>query len=176
MSSFALRAENLQFGDALRLLARRAGVELQTSGERAQSNAIHSVNSAAAAYYQETLASEAGARARGYLDERGVGQRAREQFKLGLSPSGWDGLKRYLQTHGLKLEDAIEAGLARQGEDGRTWDFFRNRLMFPIFDRDHNIAGFGGRALDDSNPKYINTAQTEVFDKRNILYLSLIHI
>ncbi len=168
--SFVMRAENLQFGDALRLLARRAGVELQTSGERAQSNAIHSVNSAAATYYQETLASETGARARGYLDERGVGQRAREQFKLGLSPSGWDGLKRYLQTHGLKLEDAIEAGLARQGEDGRTWDFFRNRLMFPIFDRDHNIAGFGGRALDDSNPKYINTAQTEVFDKRNILY------
>ena len=168
--SFVMRAENLQFGDALRMLARRAGVELRSSGDRAQSNAIHSVNSAAAGFYQDVMASETGAIARSYLDERGVESQARERFKLGLSPPQWDGLVRYLSAHGLKEQDAIRAGLIRQNDSGQAYDFFRNRLMFPIFDRDGNIVGFGARALDDSNPKYINTARTEAFDKRNTLY------
>lgn len=168
---FIMRAENLQFPDALRLLARRAGVELPDARERKQSDSIHSVNNAAAGFYQETLNSDAGKMGRDYLDERGVGAAAREQFKLGLSPDGWDGLIQYLRTHGFKREDALAAGLIRQDEEsGRVWDFFRNRLMFPIFDRDGNVSGFGARALDDSNPKYINTAQTEAFDKRNTLY------
>ena len=168
--TFVMRAENLQFGDALRSLAERAGVELSDAPNRDRTNAIHSVNNAAAAYFQEVLESEAGAGAREYLDSRKVGRAAREQFKLGLSADRWDGLIRYLKTHGYKREDAIGAGLVREGENGRVWDFFRNRLMFPIFDRQGNIVGFGARALDDSPPKYINTAQTEMFDKRNTLY------
>ena len=168
--NFMMRAENMQFGDALRTLARRAGVELQSSGERSDADRIHRVNRAAAIYYQETLQSDAGRIARDYLDQRGVGDRARQQFVLGLSPPGWDGLITYLRTHDYKKKDAIDAGLVRQGDDDRVWDFFRGRLMFPIFDRDGNVAGFGARALDDSNPKYINTAKTEVFDKRNTLY------
>ena len=168
--TFVMRAENLQFGDALRSLAQRAGVELSDAPDRERTNAIHSVNNAAAAYFQEMLESEAGEAAREYLDGRKVGKAAREQFKLGLSENKWDGLIRYLKTHGYKREDAIGAGLVREGENGRVWDFFRNRLMFPIFDRQGNIVGFGARALDDSPPKYINTAQTEMFDKRNTLY------
>ena len=168
--NFVMRAENMQFGDALRLLARRAGVELQSSGNRGRTNAIHSVNKAASIYYQQVLGSDAGGIARDYLDHRAVGGGAREQFLLGLSPNSWDGLIAYLRTHDFKLEDAIAAGLVRQGQDGRAWDFFRGRLMFPIFDRDGNVSGFGARALDDSNPKYINTAQTDQFDKRNTLY------
>ena len=168
--NFVMRAENMQFGDALRLLARRAGVELQSSGERSRADAIHSVNMAAASYYQDVLKSDSGKFARDYLDQRGVGDGARQRFKLGLSPSGWDGLTTYLHTHDVKLEDAVDAGLVRQGDNGRSWDFFRGRLMFPIFDRDGNVAGFGARSLDDSDPKYINTAQTDVFDKRNMLY------
>lgn len=168
--SFVMRAENLQFGDALRMLAQRAGVELSSAPNREQSNAIHSVNNAAAEYFKEVLESDAGAAAREYLDNRKVGPRARERFRLGLSADKWDGLIRYLRTHGYKREDAIASGLIREGENGQVWDFFRNRLMFPIFDRNGNIVGFGARALDDSTPKYINTAQTEMFDKRNTLY------
>ena len=169
--SFVMRAENIEFGDALRLLARRAGVELGRSGDRSRSNAIHKINAAAAVYYQDVLKSEAGAKAREYLDSRGVGPEARDKFKLGLSPDRWDGLNTFLQTHGYKREDAVAAGLVRQDENGdSSWDFFRDRLMFPIFSRDGEIAGFGARALDDSTPKYINTSQTSVFDKRSIVY------
>ena len=168
--SFVMRAENLQFGDALRMLAQRAGVELSSAPNREQSNAIHSVNNAAATYFQEVLESETGGQAREYLDGRSVGRQARQDFKLGLSADRWDGLIQYLKTHGYKREDAIAAGLVREGENGQVWDFFRNRLMFPIFDRNGNIIGFGARALDDSTPKYINTAQTEMFDKRSTLY------
>ena len=169
--SFVMRAENIEFGDALRLLARRAGVELGRSGDRSRSNAIHKINAAAAVYYQDVLKSEAGAKAREYLDSRGVGPEARDKFKLGLSPDRWDGLKTFLQTHDYKREDAVAGGLVRQDENGdSSWDFFRDRLMFPIFSRDGEIAGFGARALDDSTPKYINTSQTSVFDKRSIVY------
>lgn len=168
--SFVMRAENLQFGDALRMLAQRAGVEISSAPNREQSNAIHSVNNAAASYFQEVLESESGAAAREYLDSRSVSRQARQDFKLGLSADRWDGLIQYLRTHGYKREDAIAAGLVREGENGQVWDFFRNRLMFPIFDRNGNIVGFGARALDDSTPKYINTAQTEIFDKRSTLY------
>lgn len=168
--NFVMRAENLQFGDALKMLAQRAGVELSSAPNREQSNAIHSVNGAAAQYFQDTLESESGKLAREYLDNRKVGQQVREQFKLGLSADRWDGLVQYLRTHGFKKEDAIASGLIREGDNGQVWDFFRNRLMFPIFDRQGNIVGFGARALDNSNPKYINTAQTEVFDKRSTLY------
>ena len=168
--NFVMRAENLQFGDALKMLAQRAGVELSSAPNREQSNAIHSVNGAAAQYFQDTLESDSGKTAREYLNNRKVGQQAREQFKLGLSADRWDGLVQYLRTHGFKKEDAIASGLIREGDNGQVWDFFRNRLMFPIFDRQGNIVGFGARALDNSNPKYINTAQTEVFDKRGTLY------
>ena len=169
--SFVMRAENVEFGDALRLLAQRAGVQLGRSDDRSKSEATYKINSAAAVYFQDVLKSDAGAKAREYLDSRGVGSEARDKFKLGLSPDRWDGLKTFLQTHGYKREDAVAAGLVRQDESGeRSWDFFRDRLMFPIFNRDGQIAGFGARALDDSTPKYINTSQTTVFDKRSIVY------
>ena len=96
---FVMRAENMQFGDALRTLARRAGVELGSSDNRAKSNAILSANGAAALFYQQALESNAGAAARRYLDGRGVGKRARETFKLGFSPNSRDALIRYLRTH-----------------------------------------------------------------------------
>ena len=168
--SFVMRAENMEFRDALRTLAQKAGVELSPNQDRAASNATQSANAAAADYYQRFLASEKGKVARDYLDERGLSQEAREKFKLGLSPDSWDGLVQHFKTFGVTREAALAAGLVRQTDDGRPYDFFRSRLMFPISDRDGNVIGFGARALDDSNPKYINTAATEVFDKRNTLY------
>lgn len=168
--SFVMRAENLEFRDALKTLAQKAGVELQPERDRTASNAAQSANNAAAEFYQEVLQSERGKVARDYLDERGVSQDARERFKLGLSPDSWDGLVQHFKTFGVTREAAMSAGLVRQTDDRRPYDFFRGRLMFPISDREGNVIGFGARALDDSNPKYINTAATEVFDKRNTLY------
>ena len=168
--SFVMRAENMEFRDALRTLAQKAGVELTSNQDRTASNATQSANAAAADYYQRLLASEMGKVARDYLDERGVSQEAREKFKLGLSPDSWDGLVQHFKTFGVTRQAALAAGLVRQTDDGRPYDFFRSRLMFPISDRDGNVIGFGARALDDSNPKYINTAATEVFDKRSTLY------
>ena len=168
--SFVMRAENMEFRDALRTLAQKAGVELQPSRDRAASNAAQSANNAAADFYQEVLKSELGKSGRDYLDERGVSQEARDKFQLGLSPDTWDGLIQHFKTFGVTREAALGAGLVRQTDDSRPYDFFRGRLMFPICDRDGNVIGFGARALDDSNPKYINTAATEAFDKRNTLY------
>lgn len=167
---FVMRVDNVEFGDALRTLAQRAGVELQPERERQATDAVESVNNAAVEFYQQVLESDAGAIGREYLDGRGVSTKAREDFKLGLSPNSWDGLCQYLRIHQFKRGDAIRAGLVRETDDGRPYDFFRNRLMFPISDRNGKVIGFGARALDDSNPKYINTAATEVFDKRNTLY------
>ena len=168
--SFVMRAENLEFRDALKTLAQKAGVELQPERDRTASNAAQSANNAAAEFYQEVLQSERGKVARDYLDERGVSRDAREKFKLGLSPDSWDGLVQHFKTFGVTREAAMSAGLVRQTDDRRPYDFFRGRLMFPISDREGNVIGFGARALDDSTPKYINTAATEVFDKRNTLY------
>ncbi|MCE2456813.1 MAG: DNA primase [Dehalococcoidia bacterium] len=168
--SFVMRAENMEFRDALKTLAQKAGVELQPSRVRAASNAAQSANNAAAEFYQEVLNSDRGKLARDYLDDRGVSQEARDKFQLGLSPDSWDGLVQHFKTFGVTREAALGAGLVRQTDDGRPYDFFRGRLMFPICDRDGNVIGFGARALDDSNPKYINTAATEAFDKRNTLY------
>ena len=167
---FVMRADNMEFGDALRTLAQRAGVELRPERDRQATDAVESVNNAAVEFYQQVLSGDAGAVGREYLDRRGVSAKAREDFKLGLSPNSWDGLCQYLRTHQFKREDAVKAGLARETDDGRPYDFFRNRLMFPISDRNGKVIGFGARALDDSNPKYINTAATEAFDKRNTLY------
>ncbi len=168
--SFIMRAENMEFRDALRTLAQKAGVELQPSRDRTASNAAQSANNAAAEFYQEVLKSEQGKSARDYLDERGVSQEARGKFQLGLSPYTGNGLIQHFKTFGVTREAALGAGLVREADDGRPYDFFRGRLMFPICDRDGNVIGFGARALDDSNPKYINTAATEAFDKRNTLY------
>ena len=168
--SFVMRAENMEFRDALRTLAQKAGVELQPSRDRAASNATQSANNAAVEFYQQVLNSDLGKAARDYLDERGVVREAREKFQLGLSPDSWDGLVQHFKTFGVTREAALAAGLVRQTDDGRPYDFFRGRLMFPICDRDGNIIGFGARALDDSTPKYLNTAATEAFDKRNTLY------
>ncbi|MDP6665684.1 MAG: DNA primase [SAR202 cluster bacterium] len=168
--SFVMQAEKLEFRDALQQLAEKTGVELQQRNVE-QEDALHRVNRTTANFYQQVLASDAGQAGRAYLERRGVSPQAIERFMLGLSPNSRTELKSYLQTHDMDVEVAIAAGvIGRSDDDGSTWDFFRNRLMFPIFDRQGNVAGFGARALDDSMPKYINTARTPVFDKRATLY------
>ena len=177
--SFVMRHQNLEFGEALRILAQKAGVELsqaskQDSDKRSK---LHAVNRLAASWYQERLKSSEGAAAMDYLKRRGVSPEMIDTFQLGYSPNRGNPLKNYLSGMGASEADAIEAGLIYRNDEGRTWDFFRDRLMFPIHDRQGNVIGFGGRQLTDPapdapgyNPKYINTAATPIFDKRSSLY------
>ena len=177
--SFVMRHQNLEFGEALRILAQKAGIELsqaskQDSDKRSK---LHAVNRLAASWYQERLKSSEGAAAMDYLKRRGVNPEMIDTFQLGYSPDSWDALKTYLKNMGAPEADAVESGLIYRNDEGRTWDFFRDRLMFPIHDRQGNVIGFGGRQLTEPapdapgyNPKYINTAATPIFDKRSTLY------
>ena len=169
--SFVMRQEKLDFGDALRMLAEKTGVELQRRGEeRERGDVLLRVNQETARFYQETLEAPAGRRALDYVKERGVDRKTAEAFQVGASPAGRNELKSHLTSLGFDVEDAVRAGVLRRDDDGSARDFFRGRLMFPIHDRRGRVAGFGGRSLDGSDPKYINTAATSVFDKRAMLY------
>ena len=170
--SFVMRKEDVEFGEALRLLADRTGVDLRPArqGTAEQYEALYRVNQEAASFYQRALAPPEGSRASAYLAERGVDEAARTSFKLGFSPSVRNRLKTHLHSLGFDLEHAVEAGLLRRGDDGGVRDFFWGRLMFPIQDRRGRVIGFGGRSLDGSEPKYINTAASPIFDKRANLY------
>ena len=174
--SFVQRADNLEFGDALRSLAQKAGVEITRAGggpSTGRHESLYQANGVAAKFYRDVLSSDRGEKAQRYLDERGVDASTRTEFELGLSPDGWEGLKSHLLGLGVDEDVAVEAGLLRRNDPtqgGQTRDFFHGRLMFPIHDRRGRVAGFGGRSLDGSDPKYINTAATPVFDKRRTLY------
>ena len=169
--SFVMRKEGLEFREALQLLAQRAGVTLSqrgSEGDRYQE--LYGINQVTSRFFQDVLESPEGQKARAYLEQRSVSPEAIEQFSLGLSPRGWEGLKSHLQTHETSLDTAVSAGVLHRDEGGNVRDFFHARLMYPIHDRQGRIAGFGARALDDSMPKYLNTAATPIFDKRSILY------
>ncbi len=178
--SFVMRHQNIEFSEALRILAQKAGVELTQRGRQDSDrrDKLHAVNRLAATWYQERLKSPEGKAALDYLKERGVSPEMIDAFQLGYSPDSWDALKTYLTRMGAPETDAVEAGLIHRNEEsGRTWDFFRDRLMFPIHDRQGNVIGFGGRQLTEPapdapgyNPKYINTSATPIFDKRSSLY------
>ncbi len=183
--AFVMRQENIEFSEAMRLLAQKAGIELspQSQQQRDQNAALLTANRLAADFYHEKLKSPEGAAALQYLRRRGVDDAAIQAFQLGYSPNRWDGLRNYFASIDLPAADAVASGLIHRNDNGRTWDFFRDRLMFPIHDRKGDVIGFGGRQMDDAqpnpevyNPKYINTASTPVFDKRSVLYgLHLAH-
>ncbi|MFC1917364.1 DNA primase [Chloroflexota bacterium] len=173
--SFVMKKENMPFGDALRLLAERVGVTLPSipgEGEgKAEKEARYQINEAAAHYYHNLLLNASGgAAAKKYVASRGFSEDIAKQFQLGFSPNNWEDLKNYLMEKGYAPEKMLETGLIIASEDGRTRDRFRNRLMFPIFDIRGHIIGFGARALDDTMPKYLNSPQSEIFDKSSTLY------
>ena len=168
--SFVMKTENMEFPDALKMLAQRTGVELRGYQGNESRNSYFDINKIALDFYRDSLLTDEAVVARNYLESRGVNQRSIEDFNLGYSPRGRDSLKSHLLFHEVDLEKAVECGLINRFDDGTTRDFFWGRLMFPIFDRSGRPAGFGARSLDDSMPKYINTSATPIFDKRNTLY------
>ena len=168
--SFVMRSENMEFGDALKHLAQQTGVELPNLGKRNQNQGNFDINESARIYFQELLASAKGTEARAYLDRREVSAQAIEKFELGLSPSDGESLKNHLVKQGFSLQQLNQAGIVRTSQNGWNHDLFRSRLMFPIRNGQGGLGGFGARALDDSQPKYLNSPRTPVFDKGHILY------
>ncbi len=173
--SFVMKKESTDFGDALRLLAQRAGVTIPSRFEREEGKGererLYQVNEAAAQYFHNSLlTSPTGEKAQSYVANRGFSAKTVADFQLGFSLNSWEALKQYLLERGYTESELLTAGLVLEAEDGKTHDRFRNKLMFPILDSRGHVIGFGARVLDDSLPKYVNSPQTPVFDKSSSLY------
>jgi DNA primase catalytic core len=173
--SFVMELEGLTFPDALRVLAKRAGIEVeeetsQAARMRGEKEQLYAANELAAAFFHRTLRmAPAGEIARAYAEQRGLTAATIESFKLGYSPPEWDGLVRELSANGHDLAIAAAAGLVKAGQRG-YYDFYRSRLMIPTYATTGEVVAFGGRALDDSQPKYLNTTTTPVYTKGRGLY------
>lgn len=173
--SFIMKKEGLEFGEALRLLADRAGVVIPSRIERPEDKGekeeLYRVNEAAAVYYHNLLLNSPGAeKARHYIEKRGFSPKTVADFQLGFSLDSWDALKEYLREKGHDEKTLLTAGLIIEAENGKTHDRFRGKLMIPIHDNKGRTTGFGSRVLDDSLPKYVNSPQTPIFDKSSTLY------
>jgi DNA primase len=175
--SFVMKKEGIDFAQALRLLANKAGVTLvaqatpQRQAQNKERERLFEINEATAEYYHHVLLNASVAEtARNYVSRRGLSQETIKNFQLGFAPEGWDTLKQYLKGKGYVEAELLAAGLLVERDDKNNYDRFRNRLMFPIRNIQGNVLGFGGRALDDSLPKYLNSPQTPVFDKSSSLY------
>ncbi len=172
--NFVMAAENLSFPEAVVKLAQEKGIpvpELSPRDQRREQEReqLRQINQMAARYFYRNLRSPAGAQAQAYLDSRGISKELARDFFLGYALDAWDGLVAFLQSQGVDLKAAQAAGLVTQGKNGPI-DRFRARLMFPICDHLGRFVGFGGRSLTDAHPKYLNTGQTAVFNKGQILY------
>ncbi|MFA6665434.1 MAG: DNA primase [Armatimonadota bacterium] len=168
--TFLMKAENLTFPEALERLAKRAGVELPEFGgrEKSRREILFGINSLAAGYYFTLLAKAD--LAADYLKRRGLADETIKKFRLGYASPAWDGLFSYLSKKGVNADDAAEAGLIIKSERGSYYDRFRNRIIFPILDIQDRIIGFGGRAIGDDQPKYLNSPETPLFNKTRSLY------
>ena len=170
--SFVMKADRVEFRDALQTLAARVGVTLvnnQESGGVARQ--LFEINDAARLFFQRMLGEPEAAFVRDYLAQRGISDRSIQTFELGYSPPRDNRLLAHLRQAGYEDDLIVRAALAGETDDGRRYDFFRGRLMIPIRDWQARVAGFGSRALDpEATPKYLNTPRTPVFDKSRILY------
>jgi len=171
--SFMMKKENLDFGEALRRLAQRAGVELvrEAPGESDERKRLRDILAQAAAQYHHWLKNHPAAQnAREYLAKRFIKPETIDAFQLGYALNEWQGLESFLLRKGCTLQDLEAAGLSIRGERGTNYDRFRGRLMFPIRNRNGEVIGFGARTLTGEEPKYLNSPQTMLFDKSSTLY------
>lgn len=173
---FLMKHERMDFIEALKTLADKAGVRLPVSGraggERSSlANSLYDVNNLAADFYQENLAKERSKEAYRYFIERGISGQMIKLFRLGFAEDSWQSLINHCRTKGVDPDIAEKAGLALQSTQVQNrYDRFRNRVIFPIFDIRNRVLGFGARAPDGSLPKYINSPETLIYNKGTHLY------
>jgi DNA primase len=170
--TFVMETEGVAFPEAVERLAALAGVAVpqlsrEAEAQESRRHTLHEVCEMAAAFFETTLAGRAGAKARGYLADRGLDSPTQVKFRIGYAPSERFALKEHLGNLGIAVEDMIEAGLLVHGDDIPVpYDRFRNRVMFPISDLAGRVVAFGGRALDKDAPaKYLNSPETPLFHK-----------
>lgn len=173
--TFVMLRQKVSFGEALRQLAQRAQVQLESAaerqGEQQREDTLLAVTAAATLYFQQMLAGPSGGGARAYLQRRGLTPETVARFGLGFAPDAWDTLLKRLRDQGFPEQDILDAGLvARHPERQTLYDRFRNRIIFPIRDHKGRVLGFGGRVLDSGEPKYLNSPQGPLFDKSRILF------
>ncbi len=168
---FVMAAEGVEFSEALSILAARAGVELRPLTEsdrrrRRERDRRLALNEDALSFFRRGLSSS---RAASYLESRGIDRGLADLFELGYAPDRWDGLASYLSSRGYRAAECVEAGLLVPGRRG-PYDRFRDRLIFPIRDVSGGCVAFGGRAVGDGEPKYLNSPETPLFKKGRHLY------
>lgn len=175
--TFLMKWDNITFFEALKDLSKKTGIPLKNldfSDEVSKKREIiFDINRKTTDYYNYILKKhEIGEKAREYLIERKISDKIIDTFSIGYSPSSWTSLTDYLTKKSIPLKQAVEAGLIIQSNTGRYFDRFRKRVIFPLFDHRGNVAGFSGRVIDQekTNAKYINTPETYVYHKREILY------
>ena len=175
--NFIRRIENLDYMEAVRLLAQRAGMQVpEEAGDdrfSRQRKRILELNRDAARYFHRSLMSEAGRPGRAYLIGRGLTRDTIVHFGIGYAAEGWDGLTNAMRQQGYTKEELLAAHLVSEGARGGIYDTFRNRAIFPIIDLRGNVIAFGGRNLGEKGPKYLNSSDTPVFKKsRNLFALN----
>lgn len=175
--SFVRETENVGFMEAIEILAQEAGMEVPKQDPRAQEKAdrrtlLSEVMEQAVGFFRLQLKTGAGAEARAYLARRGLDEAALERWEIGFAPPGWENLRQALTGRGVEVDLLLGAGLVRASDKGRApYDVFRNRIMFPIRDGRGRAIAFGGRAMDpNDNAKYLNSPETELFDKSRNLF------
>ena len=175
--TFLMNYENYNFTEAMEHLASRVGITLpkreMTSQEKERESPrsrLLQLNGEAAKFYFYQLRGEAGREGLAYLSRRGLSRETLQKFGLGFAPNSYDALYRYLKEKGFSDEELKVGGLARFKEQSGAHDYFRNRVMFPIMDRNSRVIGFGGRVMEPIEPKYLNSPETPLFDKGGNLY------
>ncbi len=172
--TFISRYENMSFVEAAEWLARRAGLEFARRGQEEEAakksarDLIYEINAVARDFFRKML--ERVPAAREYVQQRGLTHEALTRFQIGYAPDSWDALLSFLTARRYSLQIAETAGLVVRASSGDLIDMFRHRIIFPIHDEQERVVGFGGRALGDVQPKYLNTGETPVFAKSRLLY------
>ena len=176
---FIMDVEHMPFHEAVEHLANRVGLAMPKEvndavmmQERAKRERLAEACQLAARFYMETLLGEGGVAGRAYLKKRGISSDAVKRFGIGYAPSEWEALKQHLGAQGFTPEELVEAGLlVKNADTGRTYDAYRGRVIFPIIAANGRVIGFGARVLNnEEKPKYINTGDTLLYNKRNNLY------
>lgn len=170
---FLRKIENLDYMDAVKTLAERAGMQMPSDGFddslSKRRRRVLEANRTAAKFFHACLLSEIGKNALDYYLKRGLSRQTIVKFGLGYAPQSFDALIKHMKSKGFTVSEMLEAGLVRKNERG-CYDNFKNRVMTPIIDVRGNVIAFGGRVLDDSKPKYINTGDTLAYKKTNELF------
>lgn len=175
--NFVMRAEDVGYVEAVKILAQRYGMQLpeENSDDKTeiQKKKILEINKETALFFYRTLMSPVGQIGYDYLTNRGLSKKTIVEYGLGFAPNSWDSLKKHLQSKGYTQQEMLLAGVVVSGKNDSVYDQFRNRVMFPIIDVNGKVIAFGGRVMDESKPKYLNSSDSLVFKKsRNLFSLN----